>query len=306
MRGIGKVVALLFAVAAFALVLSGSLAANPSPAATAGTAVNSTTYQDSTGENPAAPDISTVAVSNDDAGNVTLAVSFANRTAAVSTELYGVDLDTDRNPATGDQPFGTDYSILLMAGTSLLGRWDPVAQEFVVAPMTTLTTSWAGSTLTIRSSTKELGNTTGFRFMAYAFAVAGEDVVWDTAPDVGRDLWAYEVKLYVAPVLAVTKIDCLPEPGIAGRQLTGFANVRVTRAGVPETLGTKATVKWQATVGRVALKPVTTTVTRVAAGGVARVKYKLPKAIKAKSVRVKVTVTMEGITVTKSHTHRIR
>ena len=42
-------------------------------------AANTVTYPDSTGENPAAPDITTIVVSNDDAGMITFKINIPNR-----------------------------------------------------------------------------------------------------------------------------------------------------------------------------------------------------------------------------------
>ena len=42
-------------------------------------AANTVTYQDSTGENPAAPDITTIVVSNNDTGMITFKINIPNR-----------------------------------------------------------------------------------------------------------------------------------------------------------------------------------------------------------------------------------
>ncbi len=302
MRGIHKVLFLVLA-ASLALVLSGSPSATPAaPDAQARVVANAVTYQDGIGEMPGAPDIATVKVSNDDTGGLTFAVTFTDRTSAGATEFYLLGLDTDRNPATGAPPTGFDYEIVLYLGYNMLLRWDAASAQWAVVAPTRVVPSWSGTTLTITTSAAELGGTTGFRFGLYTDVnPLDEAAPWDDAGP-----WAYEIKLYVPPVLAIKTVDCRPEPGVAGKLLTGYANVRIVRSGVPEKLGTAEKVTWRAKVGSLTLRPVSAKVVRSATGATALSSWKLPKTVKAKSVRVTVTVTMEGITVTKTHVHRIR
>src|SRR5258708_4080567 len=86
---------------------------------------NSTTYNDSIGEDPAAPDITSIVVSNDDAGNITIQVNISNRPALTSDMLLVLFLDTDQNSSTGDpQTLGADYVIQLEPGAIGLFQWN--------------------------------------------------------------------------------------------------------------------------------------------------------------------------------------
>ena len=70
-------------------------------------ASNSQTFADSTGENPAAPDITSITVSNDDAGNITFQVNIPNRPALTPDMLLVLYVDADNKASTGDpQAFG--------------------------------------------------------------------------------------------------------------------------------------------------------------------------------------------------------
>ena len=122
-------------------------------------------------------------------------------------------------------------------------------------------------------------------------AVSRQEVVVELVPN-----HACAVKL------AVRSLDCTPEPAVAGKRVTGKAVVAVMRAGVPEALAPTAKVTWRATFGSAALKPLSTS----RAGGGLTATWKLPKAVKAKVVRVTVTVTSEGVTAARTHLHRVR
>src|SRR3954447_15164449 len=86
---------------------------------------NSTTYPDSTGEDPAAPDITSVVVSNDDAGLITFQINLSNPPALTPDLSLIVFLDTDKNGSTGDTgSLGADYAILLLPGAVDLFQWN--------------------------------------------------------------------------------------------------------------------------------------------------------------------------------------
>ncbi|HSC91484.1 MAG TPA: hypothetical protein VLB86_07515 [Gaiellaceae bacterium] len=241
---------------------------------------------------------------------LSVAVTFANRTALGPTEAFAAASDTDHDIETGygpaGSPVGLDYSIEIYRSSLALFRFDEVSEEFEPMPKKTLTSRWAGPTLTVSVSGRELGLTNGGLpfFIAADSNPDDDDAPWDTAPDTLAFVvvpWVYEVKLPV-PTLALKSLDCTPEPARAGKLMTGTAVVAVTRAGVPEVLSPTAKVTWRVTVGTAKLKPQRTTTV----DGVARATWKLPKTIKAKVVRVTVTATQEGVTITKTHLHRIR
>src|SRR5687767_4588203 len=129
-------------------------------------ASNTMTYQDSTGENPAAPDITTIVVSNNDAGMITFQINIPNRPQLTRDILVDMLIDTDSNPATGDPDnLGADYAIELFLGEVVLFKWDGTALTRRVGdpPAITLVYSWAGG-VTIKISAAELGNTKKFGF----------------------------------------------------------------------------------------------------------------------------------------------
>src|SRR2546425_1284673 len=79
-------------------------------------ATNTTTYQDSTGEDPKGPDITTITVSNDNTGLITFQINIANQASLSGETIIDVSIDADNNVKTGDpDPFnpGADYGIEL-------------------------------------------------------------------------------------------------------------------------------------------------------------------------------------------------
>ena len=102
-------------------------------AASSHAAANSQTFDDSVGEDADAPDITSIAVSNDDAGNITLLVNISNRPALTPDMLLLLFLDTDNNAATGDpDSLGADYAIQLQAGAVGLFQWN--GSDYVAPP----------------------------------------------------------------------------------------------------------------------------------------------------------------------------
>ncbi len=204
------VLAIAVAVIALPAAASGALSA---PAAPSAIAANSTTYQDSAGENPAAPDITTLTVSNTDAGLVSFRIVIPNRATFSSDMLIALEIDTD-NTATTGSPEGTDYAIEIFQGEAALFRWDGTGftRRPGDPPFTSLLFSYTGG-ITIRMSAAELGNTKALKFAAFVFSGIAVDpvtgaldftnAVADAAPAVGAGLYAYQVR--ITPATLVVK-----------------------------------------------------------------------------------------------------
>jgi hypothetical protein len=102
--------------------------------------------------------------------------------------------------------------------------------------------------------------------------------------------------------VSIRSLGCTPQPALPGKLMTGKATVAVTRGGKPATLAPTAKVAWQAKLGTLRLKTLSTART----GNALRATWQLPKAVKTKVVRVTLTVTSDGVTATKMHLHRVR
>lgn len=293
------VFAIAVAVVALPTVASGALSA---PTA------NTTTYQDSVGENPAAPDITTVVVSNTDAGLITFKINIPNRPTFTQDMLIALEVDSDNNPATGS-PDGTDYALEFFLGEAALFRWD--GSNFTRRPgdppFTSLITSYQAG-LTLNISAAELGNTKAFKFSAIAIGGIVIDpttndldftnAAGDAAPAVGAGLYPYEVKI-TPPTLVVRSLKPVPARPVAGRAFT----LRLVAA--RSDTGAVVQNGRVACVGRVGNVRLRAQVQRVQ-GGAAICTWNIPPNARGKVFRGSVTVSFEGLKAAQSYTGKIR
>src|SRR5579862_190544 len=208
-------------------------------------ASNSQTFQDSTGENPAAPDITTIVVSNDDAGNITFQVNISNRPTLTPDMLLLLYLDTDNNASTGDpQAFGADYVIQLVAGEVDLFPWAGTDYGTSVATPS-LIYSYGAAGATIHVSASALSSTKVFNFAAVAVSGIAVDetgapdftnAVQDVAPDAGHGAYKYNVLTTLK--LSVSAFTTSPKPAKAGKPFSAGLAVNENDTNGPVKTGT--------------------------------------------------------------------
>jgi hypothetical protein len=277
------------------------------PAALGGSshaAANAQTFTDSIGEDANAPDITSIAVSNDDAGLITFQVNISNRPALTPDMFVLVFLDTDQNASTGAADFlGAEYAIDLEPGSVGLFQWN--GTDFMQAPsQTSLTYAYASTGATIHLSAADLGSTKGIGFGVEAVSGVTVDAAGnpnfdnahaDLAPDVGHGFYSYQVLTKL--VLTVTAFTTSPKPPKAGRtfsvSLAATENdtkgpVRAGTVTCPATLAGKRTVA----------------VRHVVANGVATCVWRIPKTAKGRIMRGTITLTLQGAHVTRPFTAR--
>jgi hypothetical protein len=161
---------------------------------------NSVTFQDSTGEDSAAPDITGVTVSNDDTGMLTFQINIANRPQLVDPMEVDVFLDTDLNSTNGAGPSsdGVELALSRIPGDLAVGRWDGSKWDFSGQSPSSLTYSYANGA-TIRVKASDLG-LTKFNFWVLADSDRHDpNSHVDFAPDAGHGTWQYEVKIAPPP-----------------------------------------------------------------------------------------------------------
>jgi hypothetical protein len=276
------------------------------PAALGGStrvASNSATFADSIGEDPNAPDITSVVVSNDDAGLITIQINIGNRPTLTPDMFVLVFLDTDQNASTGAADFlGAEYAIELDPGAVSLFKWD--GTDFVQAPsQTSLTYAYANGA-TIHISAADLGRTKAINFATIAASGVTNDasgnpvfdnVHRDAAPDPGHGAYAYQVLTRL--VLTVTAFTTSPKPPRAGRAFSVSLAANENDTSGPVTSGT---VSCAATLAGKRAAAATHAVTN----GVATCVWRIPKTAKCRTMRGNITLTVQGVRVTRPFSAR--
>jgi hypothetical protein len=280
-----------------------------SAASPAGVLANSQTYQDSTGETPNAPDITTLVVSNTDVGMMSFRINVPNRPTLAQDMIALLFVDTDANPATGGVDFGgSDYVIELFRGEAQLFKWDGTdfTRRFGDPPSVTLSFAYQGG-LTLRISANELGNTKKFNFFTIVESgitfdpTTGDpdftNAIGDVAPG-GGNLYPYTV-IVAKPTLQVKKTSSTPRAPTAGKLFTfrmtaARSDTGATlRNGRVTCVGRAGTTRLRARVARVVNGQVTCT-------------WMIPAKAKGKTFRGSAAVVFEGLKATRSLSARIR
>ena len=167
-------------------------------------ASNSSPYADATADAPAAaPDLTAVHVSNNDAGSVSFRISIPNRTTLADTDLVALLVDADAKTGTGCARgvFGAEYALDVVAGRYVFGRCLRGSWDFTKRPGS-FGGSFSDGTLRLAVNRRDLGGANRFDFRIGAAAATGADPAYDFAPDVGTVGWSYHV---IAPQQAVFK-----------------------------------------------------------------------------------------------------
>ena len=296
--------ALVAAIAAVAVAL---LAAG-GHAALASVAKNSATFPDSTGEDPAAPDITSVTVSNDDAGVLTFQINVPNRPTLTGDMLALIYVDSDDKTSSGAFGVGIDYVIQLagpLDGPAQVGlfRWDGTDFTSAGVSQTSLIFGYANGVATIRLKAAELGGTKRFKFAAevdsgYAVGPGGElddtNVHFDLAPDPGRGFFTYDVKT----ALLIRSFGSQPASPTAGKPYTRIATVRRSDGAAVGS----GTVACRASISGRALR----VASKSFANGRATCTFRIPAGARGKTIRGTVTITSGGVRVARSFSARIR
>jgi hypothetical protein len=266
---------------------------------------NSTTFSDSTGEDPAAPDITTIVASNDDAGSITFRVNVPNRPQLTQDIAAFLDIDSDANAATGDPDnFGADHIIQYLLGEAILFKWDG-SDYRVSATQASLTSSWASGP-TFRINASELNNTrrltfgtlvvSGIVFDQTTGAIDCTNCKRDLAPVIG--FYSYNV-MTTRPTLVAKGLKATPRVPVAGRPFT----LRLVAA--RSDTGAVVQNGRVTCVGRVGSARLKAQVQRVQ-GGAAVCTWNVPGSAKGKSFRGSVSVVFEGLKASQSYAGKVR
>src|SRR5262245_24502127 len=151
---------------------------------TVAAAANSASFPDQPGDVTLVPDITALNVSNDDAGTITISMTFSpSRTIGLPGDEFGVALDLDQNPDTGSVYYGTEVLMVFEQSGLHFGR--AAGNGFTAAPPPPSLHGTIGNgvvTFSVNASDLGLAPNGGFNIVALSdSAVVGE---LDTAPDI--------------------------------------------------------------------------------------------------------------------------
>ncbi len=254
-------------------------------------------FPDPSADQDAAPDLTSVRVTDAKDGWISFAFSTPNYATVPPESVLLVAIDRDNRDSTGDG--GAEALITTVAGEIQLERWDQRAEEWIADPLPTRArVRNAGNVITVDIHRSELENASrfGFAVTAVDLDAVGDAVVGiDFAPDDGS-FWRYTLANKAALTLRASAPSGAPKAPRAGKPFTISLPVRRSDTNRGITNGT-----------------VTCTVTadgkRVrAAGSVgagrARCSLDVPKG--ASAIRGSMTVRSGGATVTARFSFKVR
>ena len=236
---------------------------------------NSTSYDDPAGDSANAPDLTGIAISNDDPGKITFAVTYGNRPGGLNDQdQVQIWIDSDQNLSTGDEA-GSDYVVALDKGGAAVKHVTPSGIEDT--PDSTLSGSADGTTVSIDRS--ELGHTSKFYF--YVLGITRTDNSRDDAPDAQDKVFVYSL---TAPRPTQVLVAFNPKAPKAGARFQATV-VLVTFDDGSRTIPLALPVTCKATLNG---KPIRARVIPLACV------WKLPKSAKGKRFAFTITVTNNG------------
>ena len=144
-------------------------------------AANSGSFFDPGGDSESAPDITRVAISNDDSGIVTVTLVLGNRAAWASDDVAGIGLDADQNPDTGTVYFGAEYELDLQGTVSGVLQAKPDGDFTPGLAPASLHAGFSGGAVTISFRASDFGISSGFNLYTVALDRSN---AYDEAPDI--------------------------------------------------------------------------------------------------------------------------
>jgi len=185
----------------------------------AGLAFGASSFSDAAGDDNAAPDVTSVTVSESAEGMITFALVVGNYQTLPENSWFNLWFDTDSNQSTGDA--GDEELVRFLAdGTIEYYVWD--GSQLVQRAAAGMAGQFAAGTLTVTVPKAELGGDSSFGVLAVSSrgqqVGPNEAVASDFAPDRGSSA-------YVGPASAA-----FPDPTDDGDAAPDITGVRVTDA----------------------------------------------------------------------------
>jgi hypothetical protein len=143
-------------------------------------AANSGSFFDPASDAETSPDITGVAIANDDGGIVTVKLTLANRPTFGADDGAGIGIDIDQNPDTGSIFYGAEYQLDLDGNNAIVVQAAPDGTYTPAVAPASYHASFAGGVVTFSFRASDFGVTAGFNLYA-----VGLDNKWiDLAPDI--------------------------------------------------------------------------------------------------------------------------
>jgi hypothetical protein len=261
-----------------------------------------TNFTDPTGDSGTAPDITNIAVTNDDHGLYSFTIDFA--TPYVNSDNLTIAIDSDNNVNTGDtQALGADYLFEDDYASHVfdLAVWQ--ATGFVEAPHATANVVVASNnksmTMTINKS--DLGNSTSFDFFVISSDGAFDAGHTDDAPS-SAGAFSYNARTVFTLAAGAS------HNGVAKAGGTWTVSMHAVRSDTNATVGSEGTIACKATEGSKKLAVVSRSFVSSGGGGgsSAVCAFRVPKKPRGAAVHATVTVSDAGQSASKSFTAKTR
>ena len=263
------------------------------------TRANSAGFSDPVGDSGNAPDIAAVNASNDDTGKLTFQITIANRPQLAPADLVLVLMDTDGNPSNGTG--GADFVAAVTAEGSML--LSSAGGNLARANAPSFSGSYTAGVSTLTLDAHDIGNPGAITLVAGA---SGDDGA--TVGDLAGP-WSYQVIVSsttppaaTPPAAAPLTLSVLQVSTSKARAGRPFAAAMTVRRNDTRELLQEGQVTCAARIDGAPLKPA-----RKAGpdDGVAVCAWQLPKAAKGKRLTGSITVTEEGVKVSRTFSARV-
>ena len=244
-----------------------------------------TAFPDPAGDHDAAPDVTSVRVSDAKSGWITFAITTANYASLPSASAIVLTIDADSNPENGEG--GAELTITLVGGEVVLDRWNGRRWARDTPPMQVRARN-SRNVVAIDLHVRELENARRFGFSLLSAdlntAVEGAVAV-DFAPS-DFSYWGYALVNRPALILVATEPVATPRRPRAGRSFTVSLPVRRSDTGRAISSGNVDC--------RVRAAGAAVPATGRVAQGSATCAFVVPRAAKGKVVRGTITVRVDG------------
>lgn len=256
-------------------------------------------FPDPRGDQDAAPDITSVRVTDAKDGWISFAISTPNYATLPGEAVLVVAIDSDNRVGTGEN--GSEALITTFGGEIRLERWDTRKEEWVEdARPSRIRLRNSANVVTIDIHGSELGSTARFGFAVTAadLSLGADNVLGiDVAPE-GAAFWKYTVVNRPALVLTKTQLFVTPAQPRAGRPFTVSLGVRRSDTGsgiATGRVGCSGRLDGKRIVGRGSVL-----------GGRARCTFLLPKSAAGRRLSGTISVHVDGKSVAANFAYAVR